>query len=487
MKLLRDILYGIPIIRSIGNTEVVVSKIVFDSREVIKESLFAALSGTRVDGHQYIETAIEKGAHSIICENLPQKLNEKTTYIQVRDSKMVLGTIASHFYDDPSEKLNLVAVTGTNGKTTTAALLYHLFWALGHKSGLFSTVAIYIGKENFPTTHTTPDSVNINKYMKKMVDNGCKYCFIEASSHGIHQKRIAGLKIKGAVFTNISYDHVDYHKTFDDYILTKKKLFDDLPKDAFALVNADDRHGKTMLYHTNAKQHTFSLKNASEFKVKILECRLEGMLLRLGKHKVWTKLTGSFNAYNIAAIYGAAYLLGEDDLQIVTALSNLTAVEGRFQYIQSPNNVTAIIDYAHTPDALKNVLQAIGQLRNGNEKVITVIGCGGNRDTVKRSEMARIAIEMSEQVIFTSDNPRNEDSKAIVRDMELGVEIRLSHKYLSIVNRKEAIKTAIQMARSDDIILIAGKGHEKSQEINQKKIPFDDLAMAREFLNQTMN
>ncbi len=487
MKLLRDILYGTPIIDSVGNTNMAVSKVVFDSRKVVKECLFVALSGTQVDGHEFIETAIEKGARSIICEKLPEDIKQDITYIQVKDSKAALGIVASHFYDDPSEKLDLIAVTGTNGKTTVTTLLYRLFQSLGHEAGLLSTVAVYIGKESFPATHTTPDPVAINDYLKKMVDRGCKYCFMEASSHGIHQKRIAGLKVRGAVFTNISHDHLDYHKTFDDYILAKKKLFDELPKTAFALVNVDDRHGRTMLHHTKAQQYTFSLKSDSDYKAKILEHRLNGMLLRLGNQEVWTKLIGHFNAYNIAAIYGVACLLEQDELQIVTALSNLPAVEGRFQYIQSSDDITAIIDYAHTPDALKNVLQTIRQLRSGNEKVITVVGCGGNRDTAKRPEMARIATQMSDQAIFTSDNPRNEDPEAIIKDMEMGVEMHLSHKFLSITNRKEAIKAAIRLAQKDDIILIAGKGHEKYQEIKGEKLPFDDFAIASQFLNQTVS
>ncbi len=484
MKLLKDILYRAPILDSIGTTNVAVQNVTFDSRKVVKESLFVAIPGTVVDGHDYIAKAIELGARSIICEKLPAEISEKVTYIQVKDAHATLGIVASNFFDNPSTKLKLVGITGTNGKTTVATLSHRLFMVLGQKSGLLSTVNIMIGKEEHPATHTTPDPVSLNAYLKKMVDAGCKYCFMEASSHGIEQRRIAGLQFAGAVFTNISHDHLDYHKTFDDYILAKKALFDSLPANAFALVNQDDKHGRTMLLHSKAEKHGFALKTDAEFKVKIIEHQLNGMLLRLGNQDVWTKLIGNFNALNLAAVYGIAMLLGEEELQVVTAISNLQSVEGRFQYFRSNNGVTAIVDYAHTPDALKNVLETIGKIRTGAETVITVVGCGGNRDATKRPEMANIATQLSDQVILTSDNPRNEDPDTIIGEMEAGVEMHLRHKYLSITNRKEAIRAAARLAKKDDIVLIAGKGHEKYQEINGEKHPFDDLAIVRESLNQ---
>lgn len=487
MKLLKDILYKVPLLDTLGSTNLAVQNIVFDSRKVVKESLFVAIPGTQVDGHDFIENAIEKGARSIICERLPENIHEKVTYLQVKDAHEALGIVASNFYDNPSEKLQLVGITGTNGKTTVATLCHRLFLSLGKKAGLLSTVSVMVGKEIFPATHTTPDPVTLNSYLQKMVNAGCHYCFMEASSHGIAQRRIAGLRFAGAVFTNITHDHLDYHKTFDDYILAKKKLFDDLQADAFALVNNDDKHGKTMLLHSKARHFTFALRTDADFKVKILEHQLNGMLLRLGGHEMWSKLIGNFNALNLAAVFGIAVLLGEDDLQVVTALSNLQPVEGRFQYFRSEDGITAIVDYAHTPDALKNVLETIAKIRSGNEQVITVVGCGGNRDKTKRPEMANIAVHLSDQVIFTSDNPRYEDPDQIIRDMEVGVEMHLQSKYLSITNRREAIRTAARLARKDDIILIAGKGHEKYQEANGEKLPFDDLAIARESLTKPVS
>lgn len=484
MKLLKDILYRAPILDSLGSTNMAVQNVTFDSRKVIQESLFVAIPGTVVDGHNYITKAIELGARSIICERMPDEINGKVTYIQVKDAHSTLGIIASNFYDNPSTKLKLVGITGTNGKTTVATLCHRLFMSLGLKSGLLSTVNIMVGKEMYPATHTTPDPVSINSYLKKMVDEGCKFCFMEASSHGIEQRRIAGLQFEGAVFTNISHDHLDYHKTFDDYILAKKALFDNLPVNAFALVNRDDKHGHTMLLHSKARKYGFALKTDTDFKTKIIEHQLNGMLVKLGPQEVWTKLIGAFNALNIAAVYGVAMLLGEDELQVVTAISNLQSVEGRFQYFRSQKGVTAIVDYAHTPDALKNVLDTISKIRTGAESVITIVGCGGNRDTTKRPKMANIATQLSDQVILTSDNPRNEDPETIILEMEGGVEMQLRHKYLSISNRKEAIRTAARLAKKDDIILIAGKGHEKYQEIAGEKFPFDDMLIATESLNQ---
>jgi UDP-N-acetylmuramoyl-L-alanyl-D-glutamate--2,6-diaminopimelate ligase len=482
MKLLKDILYKVPILDTIGSTNQAISEIAFDSRKVVNESLFIAINGSTSNGHLFIDQAIASGARSVICEDLPENLKENITYIRVRDSHSSLGIIASNFFDNPSHQLKMVGITGTNGKTTTATLLYNLFQSLGLKSGLLSTVCIKVGRDEYPATHTTPDPININMYLRKMVDEGCRFCFMEASSHGIEQKRIAGLQFEGAVFTNISHDHLDYHKTFDDYILAKKALFDNLPSSAFALVNLDDRHGATMLHHCKAKKQTFGLRSDADFKVKILEHQFNGMLLKMGNHEVWTKLIGSFNAYNLVAVYAVSTLLNQDEMQTVTALSNLSSVEGRFQYFQSGDGITAIIDYAHTPDALKNVLDTISKIRGGNETLITIVGCGGDRDKSKRPEMARIATENSDQVIFTSDNPRSEDPATIIEEMESGVEMHLSRKFLSISNRKEAIKTASRIAKKGDIILIAGKGHEKYQEIKGEKLPFDDMETAKEFL-----
>lgn len=481
MKLLKDILYGSTLLDVVGTTNVAVENIVFDSRKAISQSLFVAIKGSLSNGHEFIDMAISKGARSVVCEDLPEKLDQKVTYIQVKDSHESLGKLASNFYDNPSENLKLIAVTGTNGKTTVTTLLYNLFSALGHKSGLLSTVNIRIGKEIIPATHTTPDPISLNANLKKMVQAGCKFCFMEASSHGIEQRRLAGLQIDGAVFTNISHDHLDYHKTFDDYILAKKLLFDNLPTNAFALVNVDDRHGNTMLHHCKAKQYRFALKNDADFKVKILEHQLDGMLLKLDSQEVWTKLIGAFNAYNLLAVFAVAKLLKQDELQIATAISNLKAVEGRFEYVRG-NEITAIIDYAHTPDALKNVLETIAKINAGAGNVICIVGCGGNRDKTKRPEMAQIATALSDQAIFTSDNPRDEDPETIIKEMEAGVEMHLTSRYLSITNRKEAIKTAVRLSKKGDIILIAGKGHEKYQEVKGEKLPFDDFEIAREFL-----
>ncbi len=483
MKLLKDLLYGVSITERSGSTQVAVAKICFDSREVSKDALFIAIKGTQVDGHEYIEKAIAQGACSVICETLPSSLNEKVSYLVVKDSAEALAIVASNFYDQPSQKLKLIGITGTNGKTTTTTLLYNLFQQLGHKAGLLSTVKVCVGKEDFPATHTTPDPVQINYYLDKMVKAGCRFCFMEASSHGIDQRRTAGLKFTGAVFTNISHDHLDYHGDFESYIKAKKRLFDELDKEAFMLTNGDERHGMTMALNTKASVHRYGLKSDGEFKGRILEHQLNGMLVRLDKHEVWTKLIGKFNAYNLLAIYGVAVLLEQDPLQVATAISNLKSVSGRFQYIQA-QELTAIIDYAHTPDALENVLKTIASIRTNNEKVITVVGCGGNRDKTKRPEMARIAAEYSDKVILTSDNPRFEEPETIIEDMESGIEMHQSHKVLKITNRKEAIRTSISLGQSKDIILIAGKGHETYQEIKGERLPFDDLAIARESLDQ---
>lgn len=483
MKLLKDLLYGVPLLERAGSTQVAISKICFDSREVRKDSLFVAVKGTQVDGHEYIDKAIELGAIAIVCHELPAKQKDGISYIGAKDSSLALALIAANFYDNPSEKLSLIGITGTNGKTTTATLLYDLFSLLGSRSGLLSTVKVCVAKEIHPATHTTPDPVQINYYLHQMVEAGCRYCFMEASSHGIVQNRTAGLSFTAAVFTNISHDHLDYHGNFENYIKAKKKLFDDLPRSAFMLTNADDRHGNTMTLNTKAKVYSYALKNDADYKGRILEHQLNGMLVRLGQQEVWSTLIGDFNAYNLLAIYSLALCLEKDPLQVATAISSLKSVAGRFQYLQK-QDLTTIVDYAHTPDALQNVLRTIDSIRSKNEKLITVVGCGGNRDAAKRPEMARIAAEMSDQVILTADNPRFEDPDAIIEEMEAGIEMHLSHKVLKITDRKQAIRTAIQLGQSKDLILIAGKGHETYQEIKGERFPFDDLAIAQETLDQ---
>ncbi|PKP51126.1 MAG: UDP-N-acetylmuramoyl-L-alanyl-D-glutamate--2,6-diaminopimelate ligase [Bacteroidetes bacterium HGW-Bacteroidetes-12] len=479
MKQLKDILYKTGIEELVGSTNLTVEKICFDSRKVEKNSLFVAVSGTVVDGHQYINQTIENGAIAIICEVFPEKLIENITYVRVKNSSAALGIIAANFFDNPSSEIKLVGITGTNGKTTTATLLHELFTQLGHKSGLLSTVINKIGSENFPSTHTTPDAIQLNALLRMMVDEGCSYCFMEVSSHAIHQHRIAGVDFTGAVFTNITHDHLDYHKTFDEYIKAKKMFFDNLPNKAFALVNKDDKNGMVMLQNCQANKYSFGLKTMTDFSCKVLESDFSGMLLNIDNNEVWTKLIGGFNAYNLLSIYATAILLNQDKLEVLTAISNLVSVEGRFQYIKSAENVAAIVDYAHTPDALKNVLSTIKEIRTGNEKVITVVGCGGNRDKEKRPIMTKIACDFSDKVILTSDNPRNENPEQIITDMRAGVEPLHFKKVLAITNREEAIKTACALAEANDIILVAGKGHEKYQEINGEKFPFDDMEVLK--------
>ncbi len=481
MKLLKDILYKTGIVNVVGSTQVAVEKVCFDSRLVEKLSLFVAVKGTQVDGHNFIDTAIEKGAQAIVCQIMPRTIVPGVTYVEVLDSSNALGIIASNFYDNPSAEIKLVGVTGTNGKTTTATLLHDLFTQLGYKSGLLSTVVNKIGVKPIPSTHTTPDAIQLNELLRKMIDEDCQYCFMEVSSHAIHQNRIAGVEFKGAVFTNITHDHLDYHKTFNEYIKAKKMFFDNLPETAFALVNKDDKNGMVMLQNTKAHQYTYALRSMADYTCKIVENDFTGMLLNISGQEVWTKLIGGFNAYNMLAIYSVAELLGIEKLEILKSISKLTSVDGRFQYIKSNNNVAGIVDYAHTPDALKNVLKTINDIRTGNEQVITVVGCGGDRDKEKRPVMAQIACDMSDKVILTSDNPRTEDPEEIIKDMRAGVEAVHFKKVLAITNREEAIKTACSLAENGDIILVAGKGHEKYQEIKGIKMPFDDL----QILNQT--
>ena len=442
MKLLKDIIYKAGIVEVVGLTQLNIEKICFDSRAIEKYSLFITVSGTQVDGHQYIDKAIVDGAVAIVCENFPEQLEENVTYIKVADSSLALGIIAANFYDNPASEIKLIGITGTNGKTTTATLLYDLFTQLGSKSGLLSTVVNKVGTEKIPSTHNTPDAIKLNALLRYMVSEGCEYCFMEVSSHAIHQHRIAGLNFTGAVFTNITHDHLDYHKTFDEYLKAKKQFFDGLSDSAFALVNKDDKNGMVMLQNTKAQKATYSLKSMSDFSCKVIESDFSGMQLNIDGSEVWKKLIGRFNAYNLLAIYATAILLGQDKLTVLTAISNLTAVEGRFQYVKSQNNIAGIVDYAHTPDALQNVLATINDIRTGNEKLITLVGCGGDRDKTKRPIMAKIACDWSDKIILTSDNPRSENPEEIINEMRLGVEGIHFKKVLAIVNREEAIRTA---------------------------------------------
>ncbi|WP_243472957.1 UDP-N-acetylmuramoyl-L-alanyl-D-glutamate--2,6-diaminopimelate ligase [Winogradskyella sp. MH6] len=484
MKILKDILYKVTINAVVGSTSTTVNKIEFDSRKVETDDVFIAIRGTLADGHNYIEKAIKDGATSIVCEVLPETLQDGITYVEVENSNQALAFMAANYFKHPSENLKLVGVTGTNGKTTVTSLLYQLFKKAGYKVGLLSTVKIMVDNTEYKATHTTPDSLAINKYLKLMNDEGVEFCFMEASSHGIHQSRTEGLKFAGGIFTNLSHDHLDYHESFAEYRDVKKAFFDHLPKDAFALSNMDDKNGLVMLQNTEAKKYTYALKNYADYRAQILENEFSGLLLKVNDSELWTKLIGSFNAYNILAIYGAAELLGLEKDEILRLISELDNVSGRFQYFISEEKITAIVDYAHTPDALKNVLETINSIRTKNEELITVVGCGGDRDKTKRPKMAHIASALSTKVIFTSDNPRSEVPEAIIEDMEKGVEPQNFKKTLSITDRKQAIKTACQMAEAKDIILIAGKGHETYQEIKGERFDFDDYKTVQEFLKQ---
>lgn len=480
MKLLKDILYKSPIIEVRGSTNIAITSISMDSRQVEKHSLFVAVKGSSSDGHKFIKTAIENGAIAIVCEDMPENTDESITFIKVKNSSLSLGFIACNFYDQPSEKLKLVGITGTNGKTTTATLLFQLFRALGYNVGLISTVQNQINNEIIPSTHTTPDAIKLNELLSLMLEKGCTHVFMEVSSHSLVQHRVAGISFAGAVFSNLTHDHLDYHKTFEDYRDAKKMLFDGLNDDAFALINNDDRNGMFMLQNCRGLKRTYSQKSVSDFKIKILENDFNGLLLNIDGKDMWSKLIGSFNAYNILAVYATAVLLKEDKTNVLTCLSNLSSVEGRFQYIRSENGITGIVDYAHTPDALKNVLNTIIDIRTGNENVITIVGCGGDRDPYKRPEMARIACEQSDKVIITSDNPRSEDPQSIIDQMLSGVDNTMRKKVVTISDRREAIRTGVMMAQSGDIVLIAGKGHEKYQEIKGVKYPFDDMEILKE-------
>ena len=474
MKTIQQLIQEIPNAKVIGNAGINVLHLTYDSRMVGEGSLFFAVKGTQVDGHIYINDVIDKGAAAIVCENLPETINNTVTYIKVNNTSEAMGLMAAEFYDHPSKKLKLTAITGTNGKTTVATLLFRLFRSFGHNVGLLSTVQNQINETVIPSTHTTPDSIRINELLEHMVEQGCEYAFMEASSHAIDQNRIKGLHFAGTVFTNITHDHLDYHVTFSNYINAKKKLFDDVNDDAFALTNKDDKNGLVMLQNTKATRYTYSLKAIADFKAKIIESDFTGMLLNIDEQEAWFRLVGNFNAYNILAVYGTAFLLGKEKLEIIQHLSNIEAVKGRFEYVRSNDGVIAIIDYAHTPDALKNILDTINELRTQNEQLITVVGCGGNRDAAKRPVMADIASEHSTKVIFTSDNPRDENPEIILDEMQKGVKPLHYKKTLRISDRKEAIKAAIASANKGDIILVAGKGHENYQEIKGVKHHFDD-------------
>lgn len=484
MKLLKDILYKVTINAVVGSTSINVKTIQFDSRKVEADDVFVAISGTITDGHEYINKALDNGATALICEKLPEGLRDNITYVEVENSSEALAFMAANYYNNPSENLKLIGVTGTNGKTTVSSLLYQLFKKAGYKVGLLSTVKIMVDNNEYKATHTTPDSLTINHYLELMSDEGVEFCFMEVSSHGIHQSRTFGLYFEGGIFTNLSHDHLDYHNTFAEYRDVKKSFFDCLPKTAFALINTDDKNGLVMLQNTKAKKYTYALKTYADFKAQILENQFSGLLLKLNENEVWTKLIGSFNAYNVLAIYATAEILGLETVENLRLISELQSVSGRFQYFVSGDRVTAIIDYAHTPDALKNVLQTINTIRTKNEQLITVVGCGGDRDAGKRPKMGHIASVLSDKVIFTSDNPRSENPQTIIDDIEKGVEPQNFRKVVSILDRKQAIKTACQLAQPNDIILIAGKGHETYQETNGTRIDFDDYKIAEEFLKQ---
>ncbi len=483
MKTLKDILSGVTVLSLNGSIDMQIDSIVFDSRKAIEKTVFVAIRGTSVDGHDYIQSVISNACKIIVAEK-EVDVPSDVTLIVTDNSAKSLAIMANNFYDHPSSKLKLVGITGTNGKTTTTTLLFNLFSKLGYKCGLLSTVVNKIGEIDIIATHTTPDPVSLNSLLNDMIEAGCSHCFMEVSSHAIHQYRTEGLDFVGGVFTNITHDHLDYHSTFKEYIRVKKAFFDGLSASAFALTNGDDKNGMVMLQNTKASKHSYALKSPADYKVKVLENQFSGLVLNLCGEEVWSRLIGDFNAYNLVTVYAVSELLGEDKLEILTALSSLESVEGRFQYITSEGGITAIVDYAHTPDALENVLKTISSIRTRNETVYTVVGCGGDRDTTKRPKMAGIACELSDKVIITSDNPRSEDPNTIIEEMMLGVEGQHFKKTLSIVDREQAIKTAVLMAEKGDIILIAGKGHEKYQDIKGIKHHFDDMEIVTELFNK---
>ena len=480
---LQEILYGVAIKELVGTTNRELTALVFDSRKVVAGSVFFAIKGTLSDGHKYISSAISDGAEVIICEHLPEDVVADVTYIQVADPSAALGIMASNFYGNPSAKIQLVGITGTNGKTTIATLLFKLFVELGYKVGLISTVQNQINDSVIPATHTTPDPLALNELLDRMVNEGCGYCFMEVSSHAVVQHRIEGITFAGGVFSNITHDHLDFHGTFDNYIKAKRGFFDSLPKGAFALTNADDKNGMVMLQNSKASKKTYALKQLADYKATVVENSFNGLHLDIDGIEVFFKLVGSFNAYNLLAAYGTALLLNQDQLTVLTTLSRLDGAEGRFEYLSSKTGVIGIVDYAHTPDAVQNVLSTVQNIRKGTEQVITVIGCGGDRDKTKRPIMAQVACDWSDKVILTSDNPRSEDPQAIISEMEQGVSPTNKRKTLSITDRKEAIKTACHLAKPGDIIIVAGKGHEKYQEVNGVRNHFDDKEILLEQFN----
>ncbi len=482
MKLLKDILYRARINDVRGSTHIAVEQVTMDSRKVRSMSLFVAVPGASSDGHAFINQAISQGAVAIVCERMPELLDDKVTYVQVSDSAHALGLIAANFFDNPADKLRIVAVTGTNGKTTVATLLFRLFQKLQFRCGLVSTVVNRINQEEIPSTHTTPDAVALHGLFARMVEAGCTHCFMEASSHALHQQRLAGIPWTGALFTNITHDHLDYHGTFNEYIKAKKILFDQLPSSAFALINHDDRHSEVMVQNCKARIKRYALQSMAEYRARIVENNFTGLHLAIDHQDLYTRLIGGFNAYNVIAVYAAALELGMDRMDVLTTLSELEAPDGRFQYLRTASELTAIVDYAHTPDALKNVLETISQVRSGNEQVITVVGCGGDRDRAKRPIMARIAADSSDRVVLTSDNPRSEDPNDILQEMKAGLDPTHMRKVVSLADRREAIRIACELANPGDIILIAGKGHEKYQEIQGVRHPFDDFEVVGEFI-----
>ena len=483
MKLLREILYKVEINSVVGNTSLSINKIEFDSRLISDGDMYIAITGVNVDGHSFISQAIKNGANCIVCEKIPDNKTDGVVYVNVKSSRKALAIISSNYFDNPSSKLNLIGVTGTNGKTTIATLLFDLYTELEIKSGLISTVKISYDNKNFQANQTTPDSLSINKFLSEMVISNVRYCFMEVSSHGIDQNRIDGLVFKGGIFTNLTHDHLDYHESFENYRDTKKQFFDSLSNNSFALTNNDDKNGMVMLQNTIADKYTYSLNSVSDFKAKILESSFDGMLLKINSTEFWSKLVGKFNAYNILSVYSAASILGLPKNELLKAMSSLDAVAGRFQFYKK-NKITAIVDYAHTPDALENILKSINEIKTSENNLITVVGCGGNRDKSKRPLMGDIASNLSSKVIFTSDNPRFEDPEIIIEEMISGVRSTNSNKTISISNRKEAIKAACQFARTNDIILVAGKGHESYQEVKGVRSDFDDFEIVKELLNQ---
>ncbi|MGQ8336392.1 UDP-N-acetylmuramoyl-L-alanyl-D-glutamate--2,6-diaminopimelate ligase [Sunxiuqinia sp. A32] len=483
MKLLKDILEGLDVELVNGDLSVEINQVHFDSRNVKAGDVFVAVPGTHVDGHRYINKAIASGAIAVVAEKFEDVEAKNVSLVKMEDTAKALGQIAGNFYENPSSKLKVVGVTGTNGKTTIATLLYKMYRELGYKAGLISTIKYYVDENELPATHTTPDAIQIQSLMAKMVEAGCEYCFMEVSSHAIDQDRIEGIEFDGGIFTNLTHDHLDYHKTFAEYLKAKKKFFDLLPATAFALSNADDKNGMVMLQNTKAKKKTYALKSLADYKCKVIEKHLDGMLLSIEGMEVWTHFSGIFNAYNLMAVFATAVLLGEEVDEVLPVISALKPVAGRFEILRSPDGKYAIVDYAHTPDALKNVLSGIAEIRTGNEQVITVVGAGGDRDKTKRPVMAQEAVSQSDKVILTSDNPRTEVPEQIITDMEVGVEAHQKSKVLSIVNRREAIRTACMLAQPGDIILIAGKGHEDYQEINGVKHHFDDKEVINELFN----